>query len=276
MNKSSAMEFGKKLIAGVFIGIGAIIPGVSGGVIAVAMGVYERMINAISHFFSSPKENFMFLLPLGLGAGIGLLAFSRLVVLSMKYLGDQIIFLFIGLVIGGIPSLFKTANSKGFKPRYILALLFGIAAILMPTKFELIAQSIQKNSAIDFGTGFISGVILALGTIAPGINTSFILMYIGTYEGVMEAISALNISVLFPVCLGFGVSALLIIKVVSFLFKRFYSYSYYTVLGFLVGSIVLIIPPLRFNLTLLLNILVLLLGCASAYFFERGRGHSKV
>lgn len=271
MNRQSAFDWSRRFIGGILIGLGAIIPGVSGGVIAVAMGFYEKMLDAIGYFFRAPRDNINFLLPLGLGAGIGMLAFSKLVAWSMANYKDQIIFLFIGLIVGGMPSLVQTANSKGFKKRYLLPLLIAIGLILLPSRLGLIEETIQETENMSFVMGLFSGFVLALGTIAPGVSTSFILMYIGTYEVIIKAISEYDFITLFPVCVGFAVSALLIIKLIGFLFKRFYSYSYYTVIGFLIGSIILVFPSLGSGFDLVLNVLLFITGCVPIYLFERNK-----
>ena len=115
----------------------------------------------------------------------------------------------------------------------------------------------------------LSGFILALGTIVPGMSSSFILIYLGTYEAIIRAISTIDIMHLFPVGIGFLLGALLIIKIVAYLFKHFQAQAYYTVLGLLIGSIVLIVPPFSLDMELLINILIFALGSALAYFLEK-------
>jgi len=265
MSRQAAIQFFKRLGAGAIIGIGSIVPGMSGGVIAVTMGLYERVLESITHFFQNPRNNAFFLLPLGLGAGFGILAFSNIVAWSMTNYREQVIFLFIGFVLGGIPSLLRKANRNGFKLNMLLPLILGLMMILLPARLELLARATQGDGSLSVVMGLISGVILAVGTIVPGISSSFLLMYLGTYQSIILAISTLDIPALIPVAIGALVSALAIIKVVSYLFERFPAYSYYAALGLLIGSIILVLPPFRFEPVLAINILLSAVGYATAY-----------
>ncbi|MEG0767003.1 MAG: DUF368 domain-containing protein, partial [Clostridia bacterium] len=128
--------FFQKLLAGLVMGIGAILPGVSGGVMAVSMGLYEPMIAAISHFFHDIRANIKFLLPILLGAAFGILATSGVLEWLMRNVRDQVLFLFIGLVAGGLPTLFQQANGKTLRLRGLLPLLLGIALPMLLFFFE--------------------------------------------------------------------------------------------------------------------------------------------
>ena len=101
MSRQDAVQFFKRFGAGAVIGLGSIVPGVSGGVIALTMGLYEAILEAITNFFQNPRRNILFLLPLGLGAGFGILVFSNLIAWLMENCKEQVLFLFIGFVAGG-------------------------------------------------------------------------------------------------------------------------------------------------------------------------------
>ena len=119
-----------RLLKGAIIGIAAILPGASGGVLAVSMGVYRPVIDAVVGFFKAVKRNALFLLPLGLGGVVGLLATSRLVEWLMANWRMPVMYALIGLVLGGVPSFMKEANQHGFKKRYLFGTAFGIVLIL--------------------------------------------------------------------------------------------------------------------------------------------------
>src|SRR5690554_1248977 len=168
MNRLAVIQFFKMFGAGAVIGLGSIVPGVSGGVIAVTMGLYERALEAITHFFRAPRENAIFLLPLGLGAGFGVLTFSNVVAWSIANYREQVLFLFIGFVVGGIPSLLHKANSQGFRVSMLLTLSLGLIMILLPARLEFLAPATKSGGTLNVGMGLISGFILAIGTIVPG------------------------------------------------------------------------------------------------------------
>ena len=268
MEGLTTKEFLKLFISGAVIGIGAIIPGVSGGVIAVSMGLYEKGLDAICNFFKSPVKNTLFLMPIGLGAVFCIYSLSGIVSWSMKSYGNQVIFLFFGLVVGSIPFLIKKANINGFKLKYLIFTLLGISLIMSLEYMELTVNSNVMNQNLDFVTAFICGAVLSVGTIVPGISTSFILIYLGTYESVMQAIHTLNLSVLIPMGIGFIIISLVIIKLVNYLFENFSSYAYYTVLGLLIGSMALIVPN-DISSMLILNILLFLAGFFVQIFMGR-------
>jgi len=269
VEKLTTLEFIKKFLSGAIIGIGAIIPGVSGGVLAVSMGLYEKMLDAISNFFRSPRENIIFMFPIGLGAVFCIYGLSGVVAWSMQNYGSQVLFLFIGLVMGSIPSLVKKANDHGFKARYLCMAALGLVLILSLEYMELIAPTIKTGGELDFYTSMVCGAVLSVGTIVPGISTSFILIYLGTYEIIMQSIHTLNITALIPLGIGFAATSVVIVKIVNYLFKNFHAYSYYAVLGLLIGSIVLILPDVRFDVTLGFNIVLFVTGVSLQLLLEK-------
>lgn len=254
------MLFLSYFIKGMLIGIGAVAPGVSGGTLAVIFGLYERITDAIGNVFRNFRGNLIFFLPVILGGGFGVLAFSNI----MKYLflnyEVQVKYLFIGLMIGTLPSVFKEANKKGFRNIYILPCIIAFAVTILLIVFE--------NSGINVfpeaGNGLLQllsyGAIIGIGTIVPGISASFVLMYMGAYQIILEGVAAFNLTVLIPVGVGFVVSIVAFANIVSRLFKRFYGYTYYMVLGFVLGSIVAIFPGIGFNLIYLASTLLFILG----------------
>ena len=114
-NREGAASFGRTLITGFFIGIGAIAPGISGGAIAVIFGLYDRIADAIAHFYRGFREKMRFLLPLCLGGGAGVLLFGQVISWLFAHYNTPVRILFIGLMAGTLPSLFRTAAKEGFR-----------------------------------------------------------------------------------------------------------------------------------------------------------------
>jgi putative membrane protein len=254
------MNFLSDFIKGIVIGIGAVAPGVSGGTFAVILGIYKKLTDAIANIFKDFRKKIIMLFPLGLGAVVGVLIFSKV----MKYLFEnynaEVKYLFIGLMIGTLPAVFKEANKKGFKKIYILPCIItlGITVLFM----------ILENGVINIiGEGktglmelLIYGAITGFGTIIPGISSSFMLMYIGAYEVMLDAIVNFDLMLLIPIGVGFALSILMFAKLISLLFKRFYGYTYYAVLGFVIGSIITIFPGIEFNLEYIIGLLLCVIG----------------
>lgn len=263
----------KKTIAGVLIGIGAILPGVSGGVMAVSMGLYEGMIQAVSCFFRKPKAYFLFLLPIAVGGILGVWATTGALKWSLDHYQNQVIFLFIGFVVGSVPSLVREANQKGgFRARYLWAALAGVVLLLA---LYLGEQTLPES--LEEGIGGIqaalAGGIMAVGTIVPGISTSFILMYLGWYQPVVAAITRMDIRLLLYLAGGCMAVSLLIIKAVNWVFERFHGYAYYAVLGFTLTSMVLVCPEGTDGWGI--NLLLMAAGVILSLLLSEGMGKKK-
>lgn len=254
-----------RLFKGFIIGIAAILPGASGGVLAVAMGIYKPALDAIANILKSFKASARFLLPIGLGAAIGLLSTSRLVEYLMTYFREPTMFALIGLVGGGVPSLVAEANEKGFKKRYLFASIIGVGFILL---FALLNKGLTEAGHWPFNgwTSALGGGILAVGTIIPGISTSFLLIHMGLFEPLLAAFNNFDIVILLCMAAGVVVVAGALVFLVKRMFERFYGYAYYAVLGFLVGSIVLVFPGVTWGFAAVLDLLLLAAGLVAGYF----------
>lgn len=254
------VRFLSGFIKGLLIGIGSVAPGVSGGAIAVIFGLYEKITGAIANVFKDFRRKAIFFFPIALGGGVGVLAFSKVIEYLFRHYEVHVKYLFIGLMMGTLSSVFEQANRKGFRKKYILPCItaFGITVLAM----------VMEKAGIDIipeaGKGlphlFAYGAIIGIGTIVPGISASFVLMYIGAYQIVLEGIANINLMIIVPVGIGFVVSIVLFANIINFLFRRFYGYTYYTVIGFVIGSIIAIFPGFSFNIEHLLGVLLFAVG----------------
>lgn len=257
------------LAVGVVIGIGGILPGVSGAILAVSLGLYKPMLDAIAGFFKAPKKNFLFLLPIGLGAVLGF--FGVAVALSdlLERWEAQVVWLFIGLVAGGIPSFLREANERGFKKRYLLMTLLGAALATVLLFLNRDAHETQNVAGLLPLQAVAAGAIVSVGAVFPGVSTAFILMYLGWYKAMMDAFSSVKVGTIIFVGLGAGACFLATVRFARWLFDRFHGYAYYTVLGFLLVSALLIVPPLTWSPVLLVDLAIAAAGAAGAYLLGR-------
>lgn len=259
------MMFIRRALIGLVIGIASITPGVSGGVIAAAVGIYEPAVYAISNLHKNLKKNILFLLPLGIGVGAGILLFSNII----KYLYAQwpfeVLYLFFGLVAGSIPSVVRIANEKGFRFRYLWVSILALGLVLAAAFLENMTSGQGIGSSWSFISALLYGIILAVGTIIPGISSSFILMYLGVYNDLLSAIAVIDLTKLIPVGLGFCIGVLPLIKLAQMLFERSRAAAYYGVLGFLVGSMVAVFPGLHTGWQLMIDLLLFLTGIAVSF-----------
>ena len=254
------MNFFSRFIKGLLIGIGGVAPGVSGGAIAVIFGLYERITDTIADIFKDFRNNAVFFFPIVLGGSVGVLGFSKIMQYLFQNYEVQVKYLFIGLMLGTLPTVFKQANKKGFRGIYIVpcVIAFGITII------TVILENAGINIIPDAYPGILQlasyGAIIGIGTMVPGISASFVLMYLGAYQIVLDGLADINAAILIPVGTGFVISIFLFAKLIRRLFKVAYGYTYYTVLGFVTGSIIAIFPGVSLDIRHLISIMLFILG----------------
>lgn len=254
--------FIKNVLAGVLIGIGCVLPGVSGGVMAVSFGLYRPMLDAVLGFFRDVKHNFLFLIPLAIGGCIGYLTGAKALSAMMSRYETPMLFLLIGFVVGGIPDLINEAhNGRAFRPRCLWALGIGIC-ISLPLAF--LPSSVSVMGALAPVQALLAGAVQGVGTIVPGLSASFVLIYLGWYEAYLNAIATLDMALLVWIAGGFVAASLIMMKLIQWLFNQMQDYAYYLVLGILVVSIYLVFPGFETGDGLYINLLMLVIGLYAA------------
>lgn len=235
------------VIKGFFFGIANIIPGVSGGTIAITMGVYEEMIEIISHFFKDLKKSLSFVIPFGIGAILSILLMSKVISFCLdKYPFPTKLF-FIGLILGGIPLIAKKVKNSKIKPLNIILFLITFSIIIGMTfmKEGNYAVSLSNMNIGMYIVLFLVGMVAAATMVIPGVSGSFVLMLLGFYEPIIKTISNItkpsllgtNISILLPFGLGILIGIVLVAKILEFLFNKYEVPTYYAILGFIIASI---------------------------------------
>ena len=260
-------DFVKKIICGIAIGVGCVLPGVSGGVIAISMGLYEKMIAAIKQLFSAFKKNFMFLLPIGIGCAAGVVLTSNVLKLVIDQYESELFALFVGFVIGSFPSLFEETKKPGQKRFSVSNIAIMIIAVVLIILMEILDTNATAKAVGADATGLtpieamISGAILSIGVVIPGLSSSFLLVYFGMYKSVLAAIAEINIPVLFFAGIGFAVLGMLLILLMHFLLSRYHVKTYFGIIGVAAGTIALIIPNIAHHFSWIC-ILLLAVGIA--------------
>ena len=252
-----------RLVKGVIIGIGFITPGLSGGVLAVVFGIYEPLMRFLANLKEKFVRNLLFFIPIGIGGVIGVVAFSAVVDWAFTHYAAQFIWLFIGFIAGTFPSLFKTAGKKGRKT-YHWILLVAVAAgmLLLMNWMETIKEVTLTPS---FGNWLMSGALIGLGVVIPGMSPSNFLIYLGLYQPMANGIKTLDLGVIIPLALGLIVCILLFAKLVSWLFNKAYTFMYHLILGIVIGSTLAIIPAGVSGWTIAVCAVLFLLGFAASY-----------
>lgn len=253
------IDYGK----GILIGCGAILPGISSGVLCVIFGIYEKLVNSILNLFHNFKKNFIFLLPIALGGVTGVLLVGKLLNFLFNEYPMPTKFCFIGLILGSIPALCKQANqNKGFRLHYLFYLvasfLIGILSICLENILpNLISLDLSQNNFFYF---VLSGFFMSVGIVVPGVSSSVILMSLGVYELYLGAVSGINFSILLPMMIGALIGSLLFLKLIQFLLNHYYTQTFYAIIGFVLGSVLILYPGFSFTLEGLISIVLLVLG----------------
>ena len=270
-----------RLIKGIIIGIGFILPGLSGGVLAVILGIYDKLIQFLADIRKNFLQNVAYFLPVAIGMAIGIVIFSIFVAKAFGIYAAQFICLFVGFVVGTFPSLYKTAGKEGRSPKDII--LFIISTI-----FIFILMIIGDEQLTEVPPGLLvwigSGALIGLGVIVPGMSPSNFLIYFGLYDEMAIGIKNFDFGVIIPLLIGFVVCVLMFAKLAAYLFRKYYSQMYHFILGMVAGSSLAIFPTvvfpafrseqlaatgLSFSAAFLLCIAFLIVGVIISYLFSK-------
>ena len=256
-------------LKGIIIGVANVIPGVSGGTIAVVLHIFDRMIDAINHFTSDIKKHLMFLLPLLAGAGVGILAFSMLIDYTLTNYSLPTCGFFAGLVAGSIPLIWSMANSKmptgKKKSGYFIYTVLAFALVIFLATLKTPENSAAVTGDVSVGLmikAFFGGLIACAAMIVPGISGSFMLVLMGLYNVVIGYVAMVkdflvtfDFSILVqiikfcaPLGIGMIVGAVLISKAIEFLMNKFHTETYYIILGLIGGSLIgIFLDPIAYG-----------------------------
>lgn len=257
------------LVGGFVIGLGLVVPGVSGAVLAMVLGLYEPIIAAIAKPALNWRENMKLLIPLGLGAGSSLLLLSRVLEFLFAQHPLPTLYFFFGLVLASLPSMLRLANSKGFRLSYLTSLVLGLAVlglfIRLPHYF---GQGLVLKPS--FWALALKGSITGVGLVIPGLSASFLLMALGFYEKLLHAVNTLDFAVLVPVALGLVPSVFLVSKAMHWLFGWNHGHISHAIIGLMLGSLWLAFPGWpRTGREMIVCVLLFATGLALASLFQR-------
>ena len=225
----------KNFFKGIVVGIGGISPGLSGSVLLVIFGLYQKVVDAIGSVFKNFKKNVLFLLPLFLGMGVGVVLFSKITDFLLETIEMQTRYLFLGLVVGTLPLFHKEVKKEGFAKKYYFyiagAALFGV--ILFVVNKDLFPQVKNPN----FLQSVLLGVAVAGSALIPGVDSAVILSSFGLYELWVSSVANFNFAVLIPAAIGVGLGVLVISFGMSKLIKKFYTATFSIVFGLFISII---------------------------------------
>lgn len=254
-----------RLVQGAVIGAGAILPGISGGVLAVVFGIYRPMMETLTHPKAGLKQYWRLFLPIAIGWAAGFFGGSGVILLLFNHSETLATCLFLGLILGTVPALWDEAGEQGRGKRAYLA-----AALSFLTLFSLLLGvrlgsfgQMQPNTL-----GFLfCGALWGVSLIVPGMTSSSILMAVGLLTPMVEGVASFDPAVVVPWLLGMGGVVLLLARLVNWLFKAHYALAYHAVVGIVLAS-TLIVVPLRYEDTreLLLCVVCAVIGAVLAHW----------
>lgn len=220
---------------GIVVGIGGIAPGLSGSVLLVIFGLYQKTIHAMGTLFQDFKKNMLFLVPLFSGFGVGVLLFSKIVNFLLGNYEIQTRYAFLGLIVGTIPLFYKEVKKEGFHKKYYIAIVAATIAGCFLFYFNqgLFPVITEPNMA----QSVVLGVAVAGSSIIPGVDSAAILSAFGLYEVYVRALADFNLQILIPAGFGLGIGALLISFVMNRLIKQFYTMTFSIIFGLFLSII---------------------------------------
>lgn len=259
--------------------------GISSGVLCVIFGIYDKLVASVLNIFRDFRKNFSFLLPIIIGTFIGVLLLGKLlnVLFASHPMPTQ--YAFIGLILGSIPLLVKKINTqKSFRLHYLIYTLiaFGIGLLAVILEKYIASNILISNSNLltEISTAsnsslfsilllLISGFFMSIGIVVPGVSSTLILMCFGIYNIYLEAISTMNLAILVPLGIGVILGGFLFLKMIKYLLDHYYMQTFYSIIGFTLGSILVLYMPLTFNFTGFVSVLLLIICFYIAGMFEK-------
>lgn len=269
-------------IKGIVLGVAFVIPGVSGGTLAVLLGIYEELIEAASNFYKNMvnfKKYFMYLLPIGSGIIFSVAVFAKLIKFGLDKAPIITILIFLGMIIGGIPALVRNVKGTKINLKDMTLMLVGLIIVISMLIFHKSNSNVvlTNMSITGYITLFLVGAIAAVTMVVPGISGSFTLMLIGYYEPILNLVNDItsfknlgpNLILIFIFMLGVFIGIIFISKIIEWCLKHYKRETYYAIIGFVLSSIISVIYEVSkfpFNLThLIIGIVLLVINTVLVY-----------
>mgnify|MGYP002559544800 FL=1 len=279
VSKDNPVKIGLiNFIKGFILGIANVIPGVSGGTMAVSMGLYELILSSIGNFFKDIKGNFLKLLPIILGILVAIVSTSKLVTYALTNYKAQTLCLFIGLIFGGVSLIMRKIKGKGSKTNYLIFfVIFFFVISLNFLKTGLIEISFTNMGIIDYLLLLLIGFIASSAMVIPGISGSFILMVLGYYDKIIYTVSTItdfsklgsNLLILVPFGIGVIIGIVFMAKLITNLIKKYETKTYFAIMGFVLSSVVVLLLQLTDFKFTFINVATSLFALCWGYMLAR-------
>lgn len=260
-------------IQGAIIGVGAILPGVSGGVLCVAFGLYEPLMEFLTHPKKTLKDHYRMFIPFFVGWALGFVLLAKVCEMFFLFAPDVAIFLFFGLVLGTIPEMFKKSEDSSKNMSWTP---FVISLAVSYILFHIIEAGEAVVLPANFFAFLFCGFMWGISLIVPGLSSSTVLIYLGLYVPLTEGISGFDFSVLIPFGIGIAITVLAFARLVNMLFKKHYAVISRIILGFVISSSLKTLPyEFKSSWTMIISIICCALGFVVALAMEKAENKQK-
>lgn len=271
----------KNFLKGMVMGLANIIPGVSGGTLAVSMGIYDKLIHCLTHLFREFKESIRFVLPIILGMIVALAGLSFVITPAFEYFPLQTNGLFIGLIVGGLPLMFRKVKGSRIRIGHGIVFLIFFAIVI-----GMAMLGDTEGKAADLSLGLVNvlklfgvGVIASATMVIPGVSGSMMLLVMGYYNPIVatikefvEALVHFNMQeilrccgILIPMGIGVIVGIFAIAKVIEIIFEKFPVYAYYAIIGLILASPIAILMASELGVITVLSVITSLVTFAVGF-----------
>lgn len=231
-----------RVLKGMIIALGFILPGVSGGVLAAILGIYERMIRFLAHIKENFVENVLYFTPVAIGMVLGIAAFSYPVNLLLDNYKVIVLWGFAGAIIGTIPSLIKESVKESYRDRAD-TVTFWLSFILSGI-FLYSLNGMVGTLPANFLSFVLAGALIALGILIPGLSPSNLLLILGLYSPMLTGFKRLDLFGTFlPIGIGGALALILFSKAMDYILKHYHSRVYHFIIGIVLSSTLLIVLP---------------------------------
>lgn len=258
----------RDLLCGVLIGAGAILPGVSGGVLAVVFDIYRPFMEVLTHPREAIPKYWRWFLPIGLGCAIGFLGFAKGIAAAIDVSSTVTTWLFIGLIVGTVPSLFREAGKGGRSIGSWVSMAVCAGAIFFSLFYvgKVICVTVEPN----FWWYNFCGALWGMSLVIPGLTSSSVMMALGLYQPMLEGLARLDFLVLSACLPGMVLTILLLARLVSWFFRKHYSIAFHGIFGIVLASTLVIIPTSYVGAwEIVLSAVCCIGGFLLAYFMAR-------
>lgn len=257
------------IVQGCIVGIGAILPGVSGGTLCYAFGIYAPILETLSNPIKGLKKNWFMLIFIFLGVGMGFVGFAGVTNWLLELNEGVVLSAFVGLIIGTLPDIWKEAGERRRGKASVISLVVSFVSIsvLFYALKNVWALTIQPG----FGAWLLCGLLWGLSFIVPGFSSSSLILYFGLYGDMSAGISTLDFWVIIPLGISMIVTLLLLSKLMRIVFDRFHSVVSHCVLGFVVATTLMILPSFNTSVSnIVLYVVAIIGGAVASFFFSKG------